>query len=65
MERENEVKTILVNYDCDECGGNVVKNTGEQTIILTKPPMFKHHCEGCSKEYLFTHNYPYTKYISI
>ena len=63
LEKEIEVKTMLVTFDCDDCGGNVIKNTGEQTMILTNPPKFKHHCEKCDKEYLFNHHYPYTRYI--
>lgn len=64
VERETEVKTILVQYRCDDCGGNVVKNT-DSSILLTNPPKFRHCCESCGKEYLFIQSYPYTKYVSI
>lgn len=60
MEKDVEVKTKLVNYLCDDCGGVVDYSDGN--MLLSTPPKFKHACRDCHKEYIFTHKYPYTKY---
>lgn len=61
MEREQEVKTFLVNYQCDLCG-DVVEY---RQLLLTEPPKFKHYCKRCNEEYIFNQKYPYTRYKSI
>lgn len=60
METEVEVKTILVDYVCDDCGKQVKYIDGN--MILTDPPKFKHNCIECGKEYVFNHKYPTIKY---
>jgi hypothetical protein len=60
MEKEYEVKTLLLKYFCDDCQGEVLYKDGN--ILMSDPPKFKHHCVNCNKEYLFNHKYPYTKY---
>jgi len=64
MEKDCEVKTIIVDYVCyvcDDCGGEVVYTDGN--MLLTCPPKFVHKCSKCNKEYTFTWKYPYTKYV--
>lgn len=61
MELENEVRTMLVTYRCDDCGGEVKYSDGN--MLLSHPVKFKHSCISCDKVYLFNHKYPYTKYI--
>lgn len=63
MEKDFEVKTKLVKYLCDDCGGEVQYDDGN--ILTTYPPKFIHECASCGKVYMFDHKYPYTKYECI
>jgi hypothetical protein len=62
LEKENEVKTFLVKYLCDEegCEGNVAYTDGN--MLLSNPVKFKHICDKCGTNHLFDHKYPYTSY---
>lgn len=59
MERKRRVKTYEIVYICDECKKGEVENTN--ITITTNPPIHKHRCNNCDKEYEFVDKiYPHT-----
>jgi hypothetical protein len=60
---ESKVRTILVSYNCDDCGEELIYSDGN--ILLSHPVKIKHTCIFCDKVYLLNHKYPYTKYIEV
>jgi len=58
-ETEQEVKTYVVNYICDECGDGFMEPTGE--IYLTNPPQYPHVCNKCGAKKTFNKKYPYQR----
>lgn len=61
MEVESDVKTVMVHYACDDCGGNV--QSSNDRMLLTDPPKFEHHCADCEKKYMMLHRYPYMRHV--
>jgi DNA-directed RNA polymerase subunit RPC12/RpoP len=47
-EIESEVKTIQVDYICDECGDGFMIFTGSQG--MSNPPYNYHRCDKCGFE---------------
>lgn len=58
-EVQTEVKTFTIDYECDDCGGDV-KYLG--TYNPTNPPKCHHECAECGKRYVFLTTYPKTVY---
>lgn len=64
-EIESDVRTVLVDYICDEenCGGCVVKDSSKPMLVMSDPPEIPHRCMNCGKEYMFANIvYPTVKY---
>lgn len=62
MEVEKEVKTVKVDYRCDECDFGFMRPTG--TCFPTNPPQYIHKCnnEHCGQERIFNVSYPFIDY---
>lgn len=58
-EREVKVRTFSVQYDCDDCGGDV-RYIGFNNP--TSPPIYHHKCVKCGKGYEFRGtSYPFRR----
>ena len=55
-EQKKEVKTFVVNYECDECKGANMKYT--EVIAWAHPPKHIHTCPKCKATRDFTVVYP-------
>jgi hypothetical protein len=56
-ERTSEVRTFLIERECDICGKGDLKPAGD--IVLTShPPLFPHRCESCGASANFPEKYP-------
>lgn len=57
-EKETEVRTFNIEYECDKCQSGNMKPTGQ--CFTTDPPQFPHVCENCGERQIFTGvSYPY------
>lgn len=54
-ERKEEVRTFLIYYMCDSCGGKVFP-TG--LTLTCNPPIHIHRCTSCGRQYEFKRHYP-------
>ena len=57
-EMEQEVKTFVVGYLCDECGRGFMENNGE--CLYVYPPLYPHECSHCGDKVNFKVKYPQT-----
>lgn len=63
-EKEVEVKTVQVEYQCDECGVGYMLSTGVQRMSL--PPQYEHQCSHCNHLQSFRGvQYPYNKVVPV
>jgi len=54
-EVKQEVRTIQIQYECDNCGGTV--RSCEQ-VLSTSPATYLHKCSWCGKEWALKYFYP-------
>lgn len=63
MEKETEVKTIEVHYECLHCAGTNMMFIGR--VQPTSPPKHLHLCPKCTNGEWLDKKYPYIKYIPV
>lgn len=60
-ESEKEVRTYLVNYECDSCHSGTMKKTGESRQIGFET-LHQHKCSFCGNLQQFPIQYPKVRY---
>jgi predicted RNA-binding Zn-ribbon protein involved in translation (DUF1610 family) len=63
MEKETEVKTVEVHYECPNCNEVNMEFTGRTQ--LTSPPKYIHECPKCECQKSLSEKYPYFKYVPV
>lgn len=61
MEKETEVKTIEVYYECPNCNEVNMEFTGR----TNSPPKYIHQCPKCKYQKSLSKKYPYIKYVPV
>ena len=57
MEIKQEVKTIQIDYKCDDCiNGKLIPNGITRMVF---PPLYEHKCDSCDCIKEFNKCYPY------
>lgn len=57
---QTPIRTIQVDYKCDECGKGHYRPVGH--MLMSSPPQFPHNCNNCSHAQTFTEKYPTVRY---
>ena len=55
-ERTYEVRTVGMDYICDDCNVGVMEQTG--VMLLTDPVQWPHKCNNCGKTKNLWQKYP-------
>jgi hypothetical protein len=61
IEKEIEVKTILIKRYCD-CGGEMLPNGG---VLCTYPAKYSHTCNKCGNIESYWESYPKVEYKEV
>lgn len=56
------VKTVVTQYRCDQCGFDYVKFTG--MTFTSNPPRYQHKCSHCGFLIELLSRYPLTRYVA-
>ena len=63
-EKDAEVKTVLVEYECDVCERGTMVRDGN--IVITRgPPLYPHKCSNCGHKQNFETQYPTIRYRKV
>jgi hypothetical protein len=54
-EREHPAVTVVLTYDCDECGEEMTAET--DALLLSNPPKWRHRCPNGHRA-LLLRSYP-------
>ena len=58
MEEFTEIKTLKINYLCQDCHKGFLIATGK--LLFSNPPQFIHTCSHCNEKTTLSKKYPYT-----
>jgi rubrerythrin len=59
-EQTFEVKTLAVEWICDECGTGKMEPIGH--VLLSDPPQYPHKCPHCGHRAILAQTYPTIRY---
>jgi predicted RNA-binding Zn-ribbon protein involved in translation (DUF1610 family) len=56
-ERTYQVRTVGVEYVCDQCGAGTMQLRGN-TMLMSNPPQYPHQCDKCGHRQDLLAKYP-------
>lgn len=56
-EIKTELKTFMVEMQCDQCGKGMMERTNA-TVLTSNPPQYTHSCTSCGYSANYTTSYP-------
>ena len=59
-EAKREVRTVMVEYICDECNKGKLRRTGRTYPM--NPPSLEYRCDHCGEINNFRESYPAVRY---